>query len=340
MNKQHQTLLFALLTLGLSLALALLAAEGIARMLGHRPWDPAIRDGEPVAYENHPVLGWRNREGSHIFAPYSPAGSPIHTTFLSEGLRKTSPDQGNVRDDRPKLVFVGCSFTQGWAISDDETFPWKLQQAFPSFEVLNFGTGGYGTYQALLTLEEQLPKLQSPRMVIYGFISDHIQRNVGSAYWLRALTFNSRELVHLPSVAIQDNALIRRTPEVWGGWPLREHSALVALAETAWMNFKGYNRTRGKRKIAHQLILDMKAISEAHGADFAVVLLNVDQKLEAHYDQWLQKNEIDVINCNMDLTDDLKVEGEGHPNGEMNTRWSSCIAEYLEQHKIVGKNQN
>lgn len=332
--------MFALLTLVLSLALALLAAEGIARMLGYRPWEPPIRAAQRVPHENHRVLGWRSREGSYISPPYSPSGSPIQTTFLSEGLRKTSPDQGNVRDDRPKLVFVGCSFTQGWAISDHETFPWKLQQAFPAFEVLNFGTSGYGTYQSLLTLEEQLPKLQRPRMVLYGFIADHEQRNVGSAYFLRALTMNSIERVHLPSVEMQDGALVRRTPEVWPSWPLRENSALVALAETAWMNFKGHNRLLSARNIPQHLLLEMKAVSEAHGAEFAVVLLNFKRKREAYYTKWLQKQGIAVINCNLKLTDDLRVEGEGHPNGEMNTRWSSCIAAYLEQHEIAGKSQN
>ena len=38
--------------------------------------------------------------------------------------------------------------TQGWAIDDNETYPWKLQKRYPSLNVLNYGTGGYGSYQS------------------------------------------------------------------------------------------------------------------------------------------------------------------------------------------------
>lgn len=331
MNSRQKTRVFTLLTLVLSLAISLLAAEGIARMIGNRPLEPVIRKGGPGLYESHPVLGWRNREGTHITAPYSAEGSQIHTTFLSEGLRKSSPEQGNTRDDRPKLIFVGDSFTQGTAISDHETFPWKIQQAFPSFEVLNYGTGGYGTYQSLLTLEEQLPKLRDPRVVFYGFIYDHPKRNVAPAYWLRSLSTNASQQVRLPWVSVQNNALIRQEPAVWPNWPLREHSALVTLAENAWMNYKTRNRLRGARATTHRLLLEMKALSEKHGTKFVVVLLTFTPRMEAYHVEWLQKNEIDAVNCNAMLSDDFRVKGEGHPNGAANTLWASCIAAYLER---------
>ena len=53
-------------------------------------------------------------------------------------------------------MVLGCSFVQGWALSDEETFAWKLQERFVRARVLNFGTAGYGTTQSLLALERYL----------------------------------------------------------------------------------------------------------------------------------------------------------------------------------------
>ncbi len=40
--------------------------------------------------------------------------------------------------------------------------------------------------------------------------------------------------------------------------------------------------------------------------------------------------QIRVIDCTYPITREMKVEGEGHPNGQMNTRWAKCIADGLE----------
>jgi len=340
MNNPRKTIAFATFMLLLSLGLSLLVAEGIARLFSYRPWVPVTRDGEVVTYEDHPVLGWRNREGSYVVPPYSPEGNPIHMTFLADGLRATSREQSNVRDQRPKLVFVGGSFTQGWAISDQETLAWKLQQGFPAFEVLNYGTGGYGTYQSLLTLEEQLPKLSRPRIVFYGFVFQHRLRNVAPGYWLKSLSENSSREVHVPWVTLQDDKLSRQTPAIWPKWPLREYSALVTLAETAWMTVSTRDRFLISRRVTHFLLREMKALTEAYGAELVVVLLNFEKRGETHYIDWFRKKGIATINCNIPLTKELVVIGEGHPNGELNTRWYDCVAAYLEQRGIARGDQH
>ena len=51
----------------------------------------------------------------------------------------------------------------------------------------NFGQGGYGSIQSFLLLEDQIPKMKSPKLVIYGFIEHHEYRNVARSEWLRVL---------------------------------------------------------------------------------------------------------------------------------------------------------
>src|SRR5262245_58743954 len=155
---------------------SVLVAELLVRLSGQTPWQPlTIRENEPTMHEPDAVLGWKPIAGRHVIAPYSRGGSPVQMTLRADGTRTT----GGNGSGHTKLLFVGCSFTQGWAISDDETFTWRLQQRFPAFEVINAGVPAYGTYQALLVMERWLARPDPPAMVFYGVMEEHEPRNVG-----------------------------------------------------------------------------------------------------------------------------------------------------------------
>ena len=98
------------------------------------------------------------------------------------------------------MLLVGCSFTMGWAVADDETWAWRLQELRPDVEVVNRGVGGYGTLQSLLLLEQLLGRDgQRPARVLYGFI-DH------------GLAQRRRAAVAASAVAATSTPLPPRTP--------------------------------------------------------------------------------------------------------------------------------
>jgi hypothetical protein len=214
-------------------------------------------------HEFSSTLGWKNKAGQYNVAPYSPGESEIRINFLKSGRRKTYDEQQNTIDDRSKIIFVGGSFTQGWAISDNETYPWKVQKAFPEFEVLNYGTGGYGTYQSLLTLEQSMPALHKPKIVFYGFMAGHEKRNVAPAHWLRHLSkYSVRSHVFLPYATIdKENLLIRHRPEAYTKFPHRDKLAIVALAEKTLNKVKRYGRENQKRSVTEKILLQMQTLS-------------------------------------------------------------------------------
>ena len=178
-------------TLLLSLALTIALSEVLLRAAGFQPWVYTHKDvNEPTMHEPDPVLGWQNKAGSYLVPPYHPSGQAIQITLLENGQRRTGVN--STADAREELVLVGDSLTQGWAISDHETYAWKLQKRFPFLKVLNYGTGGYGSYQSLLMLERQLPGLTRPKFVLYGFIDHHEIRNCAAGEWLQALSSHSR----------------------------------------------------------------------------------------------------------------------------------------------------
>ena len=115
--------------------LGLVAAEWFLRSFGQR-WLPHFgyealrpRQSRTPFFEPDPVLGWRVKSGQFIVPAYSGNGPGIRMTFLSGGRRVT--ELGSPLPGREVVALVGGSYTQGWAISDDETFPWRLQQAHP-----------------------------------------------------------------------------------------------------------------------------------------------------------------------------------------------------------------
>lgn len=322
-------LLFSVISLGISLLVAVGASELLLRSRGHAPWAYATLDrNEPTMNEPHPELGWRSKKGTYTVPPYVQSGQSTSVTVLDHGRRATGvAEHGRQRE----IVLVGDSFTHGVAISDHETYPWKLQQMFPTWNVLNYGTSGYGTYQSLLVLERELPLLSSPAVVIYGFFFHQEYRNVATPEWLRGLsTYQKRAHVYLPYVSLDaGGALVRHPPTRYPALPFVERSALLTFVADQYARFTGHGRRAQSRQVTERLVVEMKDLAEKHGASFLTVMLNGPEETMAYYTERFADHQIKVINCNFPLTNDMRVPGEGHPNDEMNTQWAECIQQEL-----------
>ena len=314
--------------IGLLVATAI--AELVLRAAGFRPWTYTGQDAnEPTMHEPDATLGWRAKKGSYTVPPYHASGAPIQLTFLENGRRRAGPDAPAGFD--MDVLLVGDSFTQGWAVSDSETYAWKLQTRFPRYQVLNYGTAGYGTYQSLLVLERELPRLRRPAVVLYGFNEFHEPRNVAAGAWLRSLAqYAKRSQVDVPFATLgEGQQLIRHPPQRYVSLPYRESSALVALLEQNYMTARTKGRVSQRRAVTERIILEMDKVSRAHEARFAVVLLHVFNK--AAYIAFLRQSDVAHIDCAYDIKDDMRVPGEGHPNGEMHSLWARCVSLTLER---------
>src|SRR5688572_5342555 len=197
-------------TLGNTLILIIISfasAELVVRLAGISPVPrPAPATVESRITMEDQRLGWNNRPGAK--QSFRLLGEPPHTvTILETGARATSPSRTSTRDIRRDMIFVGCSFTHGWGLNDEETFAWKVQMALPDWNVHNFGVNGYGTCQAYMLLKRlfEQKKWYKP-VLIYGFISDHEDRNVGNVFWHYVLsTLTSTGNVSLPSCMLDNS---------------------------------------------------------------------------------------------------------------------------------------
>lgn len=122
----------------------------------------------------------RDDEIGFVAAPN--ASAEFH--HLDSGLRyRVSTDSARARVDRPGLeapaqvdvVAVGCSFTWGFGVESPDTWPRQLEGLLGR-SVANLGMGSYGSVQALQVIRRSAGR--RPRVVVYGFIDDHLTRNV------------------------------------------------------------------------------------------------------------------------------------------------------------------
>lgn len=143
---------------------------------------PAFRASRPRAVEfkeeHHarydPEIGWVNVPGKRLTDFYGP-GTTI--TINAEGFRATE-DYADKPADRYRLICLGDSFTHGYGVGDDDTWPARLQALLPGVQAVNMGQGGYSLGQIWLWFERDAPRLR-PDGVVLALIADDFWRMAG-----------------------------------------------------------------------------------------------------------------------------------------------------------------
>lgn len=324
-----------LLTACVAILLAIGVAEVVARLAPPPAEMEALDQNLPTLHEPDAELGWRNKAGRFVWPGRNrDKGRDIVMTFWSDGLRATAPRRTG---GRPRLVVVGCSFTQGWAVTDEETYPWRLQTAFPDVEVLNYGTAGYGTFQSLLALERHLARsATAPTLVVYGLIEFHEERNVMPANWIHALrAATAAGPQRAPFVTLTaDGVLERHPPEGWPEWPLDGTLASVRLLEDRWVEYRTQGRAAQGPAALEALVAEMARDATADGTRLVVAILDtMSDATRERYDRFLDDRGIARADCLFPNRQNIrfKVPGYGHPNGVVNAYWADCIARRLRE---------
>jgi len=149
-----------------------------------------------------PLLGWTNKASSYNEDGYS---------TLEYGVRKNF-EETTIRTGG--MLAAGDSFTEGWDVKDDESWP-ALVEKLTAVPVVNAGTGGYGTDQTILRAEQMLP-IVKPKILLIGFHEIAIVRAGFSTFGAPKPYFtleNGELLYHPPTIAEprQTNTMGRTT---------------------------------------------------------------------------------------------------------------------------------
>jgi hypothetical protein len=301
----------------------LVAAEISLRFAGQEPLPAHDQETTATLLEPDPVLGWKNREGTYEYPPF---GIPAH--ILKGGVRDTG---AGMIDDRKKVVVLGCSFTAGWMIADSDTYCWKLQEKFPSVQILNYAVPGYNTYQCLLALERYLDSAPPPVLVLYGFINHHEIRTVAAPEWFMLLGLVSHwGAVSVPYCTLDAHGDLEKHPPLgYAFWPLADRLALLACLQRKFeyrvrASLGDVPAAEQQAIIVQKLMLEMNQRCQAKGAAFRVVFLCGNANA---YTSFLQEHGVRFLDCGSVYDSSLTTSVDPtHPGPEMNTRWAGIIA--------------
>ena len=215
-------------------------------------------------------------------------------------------------------------------------FGWLLDARFPGLSVDNYGTGGYGTYQSLLLLEELFGRADfRPRLVIYGFAAFHGERNVGAYRHVVTLRTQVGERLAPPHVLIAQGELAHRAPFYIRGWPLEDRSALVSLVHLSQLRWTLRGREEQIEPVTQRLLARMDRLARDRGSRLLVAILEGqprEREGQAPYARFLQEQGIAYVDCiHPEYGDDprLRLGGSGHPSPVLHAAWADCIAAWI-----------
>jgi hypothetical protein len=321
-------------------AVTLVGMEYTLRCLGFRPMtidanDHFRPDTKYGWAQFDPVLGWRNKPG--ISASNEEGNASM--TFWSDGRRLTRSDPSP--KPLPQVLFVGCSWMQGYGVTDEETFAYRLSQMNPKWDVEDFGTGGYGAYQSLLRLRRIFSeKTYSPKLVVYGYVNFHAYRDVAGYFWVKKLQKLNGEFFAPPSVTVEQGHLVEHLPITFASWPLETSSVLVGLAKNAYLRLRFLDREDSAEEATKLLLMEMRDLVVENGAHFLVMELTLTPTVIQDY---MNAHAIDSVDC-LRFDPTVRVEnpsyqigGVGHPNQKVHEIWAACIDHWLEGHEALAR---
>ncbi len=308
----------------ISVMLGLAGAEGILWFGGYPAWWQTLQiSRDDSEYAPDPELGWKNREGQ--FDMVDPQrNSPFHYTNWSQGRRATADSEpAQDANGRPRVLFFGDSYVQGYGLSNQQTFAWLVQKNHPELAVANFGTADYGTYQSYLALAKYV---RGPCSVFYLFNGFHEGRNVAEPEWVRVVKQTPPGLF-FPYAGLADGTL---QAEESGGemvWPVSRWLRTAALAEDYYRRIESYPRVRNKRAITEALLVKMNQTVLAAGGKFTVILFDMPPEQRQVYRKFVRSSGIFFVDCDHPEMQDKRLRlPDGHPNGELNR----LLAQWIE----------
>tara|TARA_B100000686_G_scaffold330520_1_gene392876 strand:+ start:551 stop:1558 length:1008 start_codon:yes stop_codon:yes gene_type:complete len=308
-----------------SVIISLFLIEILCRFSGKTPFQYTKKSSdEPTTNEFDETLGWKPKLGAFKFKPWSPVGKVTTLTNTVNGRKDLINDEG-----MKKIIFLGGSFTQGFAVDDKETFAYLVEKELAEFNVENYGVGGYGTYQSLLKLENLEKK--KIEFVFYGYVDHHDLRNIAQDSWLKMLMeYSNRGGVKLPYVSLENDDIIRYEPTKFIELPFRKNSALIHLIEKKIMYFNSRSRYKARVAIRNNIINEMNLFSQKNDFNYVTLILNTPNDNLNKIIKFHNDNKIKYLNCNIEkFEDEMIVKNEGHPNSSVHYNWSKCITHYI-----------
>lgn len=297
-----------------------------------------VKSGEANAVPSHE----KNAIGTFSVRPDNASGAFAHTEWRFDKPlfdAKYTFDRNNRRimpkaDEHPKadLLVFGCSFTFGYGLEDEQTWPYKLAELLgPTWLVENYGQNGFGAQQMLGMIEDK--KIDVPdapvRQALFLAIRDQIRRNSG-LFLMDSITYREEDGKLVRGERTSDSKLmfLFRLPKIFNGSQfVRETCRMVMYKLAAIMN------SRHTELYVAMLAESAKLLRDHYQTALTVLLWpdieNIatvleDKGISVLFARKMLKNWGEGDSPNYHIVPHL----ESHPNEQATTEIARGLAEY------------
>ncbi len=193
-SKRHSLRVNLLLSVVSTAALFLLI-EGLASLLmSARVAKHTLSMREESHSRYDADLGWSHAPGLRIDNLY---GENAHFTTNSRGFRGREDFDKAIPPGKYRVVALGDSFTMGYGVGDEASYPSQMQAICPGLQSVNMGQGGYGIDQDYLWYKRDGAKLDT-NVLLLAVIAHDFYRMAGDnfiGYGKPVLRVRNRALV-------------------------------------------------------------------------------------------------------------------------------------------------
>jgi hypothetical protein len=264
--------------------------------------------------------------------------------------------------------FVGCSFTFGIGLNDDQTLP-ALFSKLSGWDTFNAGMGGYGPHQALKIIEDnniyrKRTEGKKIDLIVYRMIFEHIKRAAGDSPWDRSGP--CYELSQKGEIDYK-GSFTKCKKRIW--YQEKFNSILIRLSNittemfTAQLARKISSLTNpylseqySKEDILRYIgiVKKMNELSKKRGSKFLVIVedlksggqktktlpvCDTDTRMEPIINAFSSEQisyirTSDILNKNLCLLGKHRIAGDGHPTVESNLAIAKYLTAWLSQNGL------
>lgn len=330
---RRKRFLFSMITCTAVVILIVVLAESLTRIRGFRPLAPVSLiisiEGPGDYFTKDSSRGYAHGPGE--FKLTVPEPYTFKVTHSDSGLRITHPPAENVGASKRGIWIFGCSFTHGWRLNDEETYPWLLQRSLTDYEVVNFAVDGYSTVQSLVQFQESLKARSKPTIVVVAYAWFHDSRNQLTRAWKKALLTNSRlGKMNYPYAELRpnDELVLRNDPLDYAGFLLLRYSALANYLDDQ------YNASIEKSYRSHDVskaVLDeFWNLSKSNGIEFVLAGINRDPVTAEMLESFSKKGAMTIdISVDTSLKENNNLPYDGHPSAIANKQFAQKLEAFL-----------
>jgi hypothetical protein len=320
-----------------------LAAEVFIRMKGIKPYrienpDVVVEPGGQF-YKKNELLGYSHLPGQ--FKITIKKELSFQVTNKEDSYRITHPfDQRHFYTDKEKMWIMGCSYTYGWALNDEDTFPWLLQEKIPEYEIKNYGVCGYGNIHSLIQIKEFLKESPKPKMIIVTYATFHDSRNTFSRARRKAVShWNFLGPLTQPYASLKEDGqlkLHRADEVVYRQWPFMQFSALIHYFE------KKYNsreiQVAQPFEVSQAVLSEIFSICKKNGITLIVAGIkdNLQNRMKKMLDFCKQSGMVTVdISVDVENEKYTHLPYDAHPNELANRIYAEKLFSFLKKENLI-----